>query len=905
MRKIYRFRQICRWALLPLLLILWCQTSSADPVATPHAPASAIHAVAQTTPLAAVLASTHTSAAATAAPASAASAAAPTHALVSNGLIAQLVHQSSRWGRAAIVQLRDAAELWHGFSSFGSDVQQITRTEERRAELFKLAWMAGGILLVALAGEWLIAWALLHPRELLAQRALRAEAAARQNNARKVARIPAENAADAARDAAARSEAGIDAVPDDLSEENDADIDASGAAHTSDTYDKQPTASTTQTAQAAQAAQAAQTAQATQAAQAAQQAASASSTAQTSAKQVRGAVSAATHWRLLQQLPYVLVHFVLTLLPPIAFFLIATSLASLWVDSTSATQDVLDTLVNAYLVVRTVMTIVRLFIAPRAPALRLLNVSDTVAYRLQIWMRWIVGVAVLGNALADVATSIGFSDGLHDALSRFAVLVGHVLLVAMVLRYRRPVARRIRSVTAHRPSLALLGAWLSDIWAIAAISLIVALWFVWALDVKNGLSRVFDLFGQSIAVLAVARVIAIVVLGGLARVFHTDEPESLPPASRRALRYYPLLRRAVSALILLVAIVMILEVLGIDAWAWILSGSIGKNLLSACITVSISCVVALLIWESTNAVIERRLERWSDAEDRLRAARLRTLLPMLRSILFIVIAMIIGMTALNQLGVNTAPLLASASIIGVALGFGSQKLVQDFITGIFLLMENAMQVGDWVTVAGVSGTVEYLSIRTVRLRGGDGSLYTVPFSSVTTVNNTNRGVGNAAVKVSVAYDEDLDRVVTVLKEIGAEMRQDPAFADAILNDFEYWGVDVVDGAMISLSGQIRARDSGRWGVQREFNRRMLKRFRELGIRVADNQRRLIEETPAQVSAQASVHETAAASEIATARNPSANPTATPHLSSVQKLTPDSSQEPSAQSAKSGDNKPPK
>ena len=891
MRKIYRFPQICRWALLPLLLILWCQTSSADPAPAMHGPASAIHAVAQTTPLAAVLASTHTSAAATATPASAASAAAPTHALVSNGLIAQLVHQSSRWGRATLLQLRDAAELWHGFSSFGSDVQQITRSEEQRALLFRLAWMTAGILLLALAGEWLIVWALQHPRELLAQRAQRAEAAVRQNNARKVARIPAENAADAARDATARSEAGIDAVPDEISE-GDADLDASHTSHTSSTShtsDKLPAASATQTAQAAQTTQAAQ------------QAANASSTAQTNAKQVRGAVSAATHWRLLQQLPYVLVHFVLTLVPPIAFFLIATSLASLWVDSTSATEDVLDTLTNAYLVVRTVMTIVRLFIAPRAPALRLLNVSDTVAHRLQIWVRWIVGVAVLGNALADVATSIGFSDDLHDAISRFAVLVGHVLLVAMVLRYRRPVARRIRSVTAHRPSLALLGAWLIDIWAIAAISLIVALWFVWALDVKNGLARVFDLFGQSIAVLAAARVVAIVVLGGLARVFHTDEPESLPPASRRALRYYPLLRRVVSTLISLVAIAMILEVLGVDAWQWILSGSIGKNLLSACITVAVSCVVALLIWESTNAVIERRLERWSDSEDRLRAARLRTLLPMLRSILFIVIAMIIGMTALNQLGVNTAPLLASASIIGVALGFGSQKLVQDFITGIFLLMENAMQVGDWVTVAGVSGTVEYLSIRTVRLRGGDGSLYTVPFSSVTTVNNTNRGVGNAAVKVSVAYDEDLDRVVTVLKEIGAEMRQDPAFADAILNDFEYWGVDLVDGAMISLSGQIRARDSGRWGVQREFNRRMLKRFRELGIRVADNQRRVMEQTPAQVSAQAPAHETATASEIAVAQNPSAPP----HLSSVQKLATDSSQEPSAQSAKSGDNKPPK
>src|SRR5690606_37634969 len=112
---------------------------------------------------------------------------------------------------------------------------------------------------------------------------------------------------------------------------------------------------------------------------------------------------------------------------------------------------------------------------------------------------------------------------------------------------------------------------------------------------------------------------------------------------------------------------------------------------------------------------------------------------------------------------------AGASIIGVALGFGSQKLVQDFITGIFLLMENAMQVGDWVTVAGVSGTVENLSIRTVRLRAGDGSLHIVPFSSVSTVNNTNRGIGNAAVRISVGYDTDIGQEIAELKKIGAEL----------------------------------------------------------------------------------------------------------------------------------------
>jgi small-conductance mechanosensitive channel len=151
-------------------------------------------------------------------------------------------------------------------------------------------------------------------------------------------------------------------------------------------------------------------------------------------------------------------------------------------------------------------------------------------------------------------------------------------------------------------------------------------------------------------------------------------------------------------------------------------------------------------------------------------------------------------------------------------------------------MENALQVGDWVTLAGVSGTVEYLSIRTVRLRGGDGSLYTVPFSSVSTVNNTNRGLGNAAVKVSIIYGQDVDLAIATLKEIGASLREDPQFKDGILSDFAFWGIDSVDGSAITMSGQIQCRDSGRWGVQREFNRRVAEQFQARGIQIANPQR---------------------------------------------------------------------
>jgi small-conductance mechanosensitive channel len=207
------------------------------------------------------------------------------------------------------------------------------------------------------------------------------------------------------------------------------------------------------------------------------------------------------------------------------------------------------------------------------------------------------------------------------------------------------------------------------------------------------------------------------------------------------------------------------------------------------------------------------------------------------------------MMVLSEIGVNIGPLLAGAGIIGVAVGFGSQKLVQDLITGIFLLLENAMQVGDAVTVSGLTGTVENLSIRTIRLRATDGSVHVIPFSSVTTVTNVNRGLGNASVNVSVAAAEDTDRVTEVLKEIVSGMRTDNEFGSRMLSDLQLWGVDKVDGASMTIAGQVVCTDSGRWSVQREFNRRMKQRFDELGIQLFNPMQRAI--TMRQVNDEAS------------------------------------------------------
>jgi small-conductance mechanosensitive channel len=245
-------------------------------------------------------------------------------------------------------------------------------------------------------------------------------------------------------------------------------------------------------------------------------------------------------------------------------------------------------------------------------------------------------------------------------------------------------------------------------------------------------------------------------------------------------------------------------------------------------TITIAIIAAIAIWEVTQALIQRQIGRPGDDGAR-RAARLMTLLPILRTTFLTAILTIVGLTALSEIGVNIAPLLAGAGIVGIAVGFGSQHLVQDVITGVFVLFENAIQIGDGVTVAGLSGTIEQLSVRTLRLRAADGSVHIIPFSSVTTITNNNRGLGNAAVSVTVAYAEDTDRVAEVLAEIAAGMREDPDFAARMLGDLQLFGVDAVRPWGATITGQIACTDTGRWPVQREFNRRIKKRFEELEI----------------------------------------------------------------------------
>ena len=210
-------------------------------------------------------------------------------------------------------------------------------------------------------------------------------------------------------------------------------------------------------------------------------------------------------------------------------------------------------------------------------------------------------------------------------------------------------------------------------------------------------------------------------------------------------------------LLYLLCLLGLLQLYGIPTFPWFVGSDLGQRVISACVTMFVTVLVALAVWEAVNAAIHRHLAKLQKEAQIARSARLRTLLPLLRSGLLITILIVAGLMVLSEIGLNIAPLLAGAGIVGVAIGFGSQKLVQDLITGIFLLLENAMQVGDVVKVSDQAGVVESLSVRTIRLRSEDGSVHVIPFSSVTTVTNMTKDYSRAVILAGVAYKEDYDQ----------------------------------------------------------------------------------------------------------------------------------------------------
>lgn len=446
---------------------------------------------------------------------------------------------------------------------------------------------------------------------------------------------------------------------------------------------------------------------------------------------------------------------------------------------------------------------------------------------------WLVALAVLALLSStlrdqDLRWIIG-PDATQIAAVTVDIALGIVALL-FILRRRRAVQRLL--IASKSEGAQSRGVLRSVGWQLAAH------WHLLGAVVVAGhlISRFFGLgqgsfFGR--ALLTVGAIVLILVVtfaisGGIARLVASMQQGRGGLIRRLQWRYLGLIRILLRFVAAVVIVVVCLRLWNFDVAAWTSRG-IGFAIVRPLFSIGVAVLVGWAIWIAVDTAVGYALEPKNDGRAPDHSTRARTLLPMLRNFAMVVISVLTVIAIMSNLGINVAPLLAGAGVIGLAISFGSQQLVQDVITGLFMLVEDTIAIGDTIDTGDRAGTVESVTIRTVRVRDGDGALHTIPFSQIKALKNRSRGFGVYTVKVVVGYDSDLDRVMTIMNEVGEGLRQDPAFRDNMLSGLQIWGVDQFTPDGITIMGGLRTKALQQWGVGRAFNLRLKQRFDREGI----------------------------------------------------------------------------
>lgn len=536
----------------------------------------------------------------------------------------------------------------------------------------------------------------------------------------------------------------------------------------------------------------------------------------------------------------------LRLIPILVFIGIGYGLLTILGDWNGDATTVLGrSLVDATTFCMVLVLAARTILAPTASGLRLIHISDETADYLFAWIKRFIFliaysyVIFQNEYILDVTDGTGgtsVADSISGAIQRALGLVVVVMLIFLVLGNRKMVAQWLRGNGAREEDqvMRVLGRCrrlVADIWPLFAIFYIISTYLIWALAIPGGFSLLFRGGVLTTFLLAIARPLAYGVERALGRGLSlgSELRRRSPALERRINRYLKLIQGFAISLVYFGILLALVHIWGFDLFAWI-GGWFSDQTWSRISKAGSVILISFLIWELVGTLIENYLDAVDDTGKRIeRSGRARTLLPLLRTFLFLIIAVVVTLTTLSTLGVDVTPVLAAAGVVGIAIGFGSQKLVQDVITGLFILFQDTIAVGDVVDVAGHTGTVERISVRTIELRDVSGRVHTVPFSEVTTITNHTKDFSYADLSVGVAYREDTDEVTEVIRQVGAELEMDPTHAVNILEPIQVFGVDELGDSAVVIKARIKTKPLTQWSVKRGFNRLVKYRFDELGI----------------------------------------------------------------------------
>lgn len=527
------------------------------------------------------------------------------------------------------------------------------------------------------------------------------------------------------------------------------------------------------------------------------------------------------------RLLYLLLRLLLDLVPIAAFAATTYGILTL-ADTTRTTDLVALAFINANVLDRAVRLAARLVLVPQNRGQRLLPIEDETAHYLYLWLRRLSFVGIYGFMATQMALALGLDPAAQALLVNLLALVLAAMLVMFVLQQRKEVGRWLSGSGGGTGALGGLRTRLAEVWHVLAILYIAGCWLIFVLDIEGGFAFLARATVLTLLILAGARV-AVQVLGqAIERGFRLDEEtrERFPLLQERANRYLPVLRGILCVGVGLLALLLLLEVWGAQPFEWLVSET-GRAFVGQLFKILLVVGGSLVIWEISSSLIESYLRGRPGG----RSARTTTLLKLFQTALKVILAVLVVLIVLSEVGLDIAPLLAGAGVIGLAVGFGAQTLVKDVITGVFMLMENTIAVGDVVEIGGHSGVVEQVSIRTAHLRDLEGRVHVVPFSDVTSVINYGRGFAYALIDMGVAYREDVDEVVAVLKAVAEDLRQDEEFKGVILGELEVLGLDSFGASEIVVRVRLKTTPLMQWSVKRAFNKRIKKAFDEKGIEI--------------------------------------------------------------------------
>ena len=506
------------------------------------------------------------------------------------------------------------------------------------------------------------------------------------------------------------------------------------------------------------------------------------------------------------------------------FALVAIGLVAIFVPAPGPVRTFMLTYVTAALVTLAAALVARFLLAPDAPGARLLPLSDRTARFLNRWLMMLAAIGSVGWLTAALLILSGMQLEAHLILALAIGALMAVLLSAMILAGRPLVAAALVGddpTTAGPVRLRLARSW-----HVFAIAYLVVVWALWAASiVTRGPSSIWSAVAS--VLLAAAMPLLDQAFGrALAQVLGVD-PAVAPTRGRTI----AVIRNTFRVVLVAIALVLLPSFWGIDVLR--LVGAPGASVFShALFNILVTTLLAYVVWQLAETALERSLGDRAAGAGVMQNARARTLQPLLRKFVLGVLVVVWVMIALSAVGIDIGPLLAGAGVVGIAIGFGAQTLVRDVVSGIFFLIDDAFRVGEYIEAGALKGTVEGISMRSLRLRHHRGAVHTVPYGELKTLTNHSRDWVIVKLEFQVTYDTDVDRVKKLLKRIGHEMLEDPALGPHLIETLKSQGIDQLADHGLLVRAKFTAKPGEQFVIKREALQRIKRAFDAAGIRFA-------------------------------------------------------------------------